>query len=372
MRMLKPFLAVGLAAVAIGGSSAGLVAVEPEGFDEFSAGEWFANARAGGSTVARGEGGRITGQGDFNVTLEFLVPLSGPTTGSWILSGSSVFVIEAEGVTGTINWTDHSAEGSVTGDRQRLSMGATSIRSTGHFDFPGLGSRPISASDPFGPIELQVEGRLCDDAWGVWIMSWNSMLEGEGYTPTFDGQWHAVRQSEEFSEDRFREIAGELDQVTSEINDLVQHAPVIDDVPIIPWDVAWRLVGEAYALINLMRNLSLCDQALLGDEVVDYVITFLTDQIGSLMAIVLLNLELNGSHLSASDLLAMTTLLASVGAIGEGSLFGESPLLEEMLESQVESVMSDASADEDEMTSALAADRDHVSARFRRSVDFLP
>ncbi len=355
MRTLKPLLAVGLAAVTVASSAAVLDAAEPEGFDEFSAGEWLANARAGGTTTARSDGARITGRGDFNVTLEFLVPLAGPTTGSWILSGSSVFTVEAEGVTGTINWKKHSAEGVVTGDRQRLSMAATNIHSTGNFDFPRLGSRPIAATDPFGPIELQVDGRLCDDAWGVWIMSWNSMLEGEGYTPTFDGSWHAVRQSEEFSEDRFREITGELDRVTSEINDLVNQAPVIDDVPIIPWDVAWRLVGEAYELVNLMRNLSLCDQAFLGDEVVRYIITFLTDQIGSLMAIVLLNLELNGSHLSAADLLAMTTLLASVGAIGEGSFFEESALLEEMLESQVESVMSDPNADEDEMTGALAA-----------------
>ena len=353
MRMPVRLLAVGLAMVISCWSVAVIAAVEPEGFDEFSAGEWFANARAGGSTLARGDGGRITGDGDFNVTLEFLVPLSGPTTGSWILSGSSVFTVEAEGVTGTINWTDHSAEGSVTGDRQRLSMGSTSIRSTGHFDLAGSGSYPISASDPFGPIELQVEGRLCDDAWGVWIMSWNSILEGEGYTPTFDGEWYAVRQSDEFSTGRFDEIAAEVFRVNDALSEALESSSTVDGVPIIPYDVAWGLVDEAVALINELRNLSLCDRALLGDRVDKYIYV-LTSNVSKVIRAYLANLELAGDYLPGEGLLELATLAASVGAIGEGSVNGEAGALEQAFEDALDNAVSEAQS-EDDLAAAYAA-----------------
>jgi hypothetical protein len=328
-----------------------LAAQGQEGFDEFSAGEWLGNARAGGSTVARGEGGQITGDGDFNVTLEFLVPLSGPTTGSWTLSGSSVFVVEAEGATGTINWTDHRAEGSVTGDRQRLSMGTTSIRSAGHYDFPGLGSYPISASDPVGPIELQVEGRLCDDAWGVWIMSWNSILEGEGYTPTFDGNWHAIRQSEDFSRGRFDEIAAEVFEVANLMADLINQAPQVDGVPVIPWDIAWGLIYRAVELVNELNNLSLCDQALLGDKLQRYV-NVLTQDVALLLAALLFS---DDYYLTGQELLEAATTAASVGAIGPGSTNPQAELLEEGLENELGRIMTDPDASADDVTAATAA-----------------
>jgi hypothetical protein len=331
-----------------------LEAQAQDGFDEFSAGEWLANARAGGSTVARGEGGQITGDGDFNVTLEFLVPLSGPTTGSWTLSGSSVFVVEAEGTTAKINWTDHRAEGSVTGDRQRLSMGTTSIRSAGHYDFPGLGSYPISASDPLGPIELQVERRLCDDAYGVWIMSWNSILEGEGYTPTFDGNWYAFRQSEDFSSGRFKEIASEVFEVVNLINELLSQAPVVNNVSIIPWDIAWDLIYRAFELINELNNLSLCDQALLGDQLQRY-LNALTYNLGALMATLIYNLELAGRRMNGENLLEAATMAASVGAVGPGSTYPDAGHLEEALEGQVEKIMAASNASADDLTAATAA-----------------
>jgi hypothetical protein len=324
-----------------------------EGFDEFSAGEWFGSARAGGYTTSRQEGGTIRGYGEYAVTMEFLVPLSGPTTGSWTLEGWSAFTVRVEGVTATIEWSNQSAEGQMTGDRQRLALGTTRIRSSGEASSSGF-RQPIQSTDPLGPIDLRVAGRLCDDAWGEWIMSWNTMLEGQGYSPTFDGQWHAVRQTDEFSASRMREIAGKVFEVNNRVSDLLEQASRIGTVSILPWDVVWGLISEVVELLNELRNLSLCDRALLGDRLETY-INVLTMDLGALVGNYLLQLDLEDLRLNGQDLLELATLLASVGAIGEGSHYPQAEDLEGLMETHLDEVLDDPDADEDELTAAIAA-----------------
>lgn len=345
---------LGLVAVIAATSAASIQAGQPEGFNEFSAGEWFGNARAGGTTTASSSEGHVTGNGNFNVTMEFLVPLSGPTVGSWILQGSSVFEVSGGGGSMTIDWQRHDAEGAVMGDRQRLSLGTTQIRSSGTATIPGFGAAPVAANDRLGPIELRVAGRLCDDAWGGWIMSWNAILEGEGYSPTFNGNWHAVRQPAEFSQDQMREIASEVNRIIERIREFLGQAPVVNGVSVVPWDITHDLIERAVELVNELNNLSLCDQALLGDELQRYV-SVLTHNIAALIGNLILLTKLEGYRMGGEDLLELATLAASVGAIGEGSVAANGEALERELEGQLEEVMTDPEADQDEIAAATTA-----------------
>jgi hypothetical protein len=319
---------------------------------ELAIGDWFGSARAGGVTSTSGEGLTIVGDADFTVTFEFIVPIDGPVTGTWTLRGSSVFDFFGE-VDFRLTWASHVAEGQIVGDRRRLSLGITQIHSVGLVNLPGL-PQNVTSSDRLGPLDLAVSGVLCDDAWGEWIMSWNTVLEGEGYTPTFRGDWHAIRQDPEFTEPRIvSDLASDHQQLSYVIRDVFEssHGELTTSF----LDEIWNLLLDAVEVLNEVRNLSPCDQAVLGDRVEEWIYGW-TQNVG-VLATKFLEDSFESQQLTAPEtLLYLATILAGTGAIGEGSLFEGASHLEDLLDrAVVENLDRVDPSSEDELAAIFAA-----------------
>lgn len=328
--------------------------VQQEGFDQLAIGEWLGQAVAGGSTKTERAGSRIAGTGWFTVDMELLVPQSGELEGSWTMDEATSrtswdFTIRApEGPLIELGaFMTHSAEGSINGTRSDFSLGVAHINSEITTPFDSL-----TTTDPLGPLQLSVSGIYCNDAFGEWILSWNSELLGESYTPTFEGDWYAVRQDLDFSEDRIREIFDNTVEFNDAVTDLYQSASFLEGVPIIPEDALWEFMETGIELQNELRNLSPCDRSLLGDGEVENFIYRLTARISALAATLLANYDVEDFPMSAVDLHNLAHLLLSAGALGEGALINTSSL-ENAIESDLHQILTSQGPDLNDKRSAF-------------------
>lgn len=330
------------------------VPVQQVGFDELPVGEWLGQAVAGGITKTESAGSMIVGTGWFTVDMEMLVPQSGEVQGSWTMDKATSrtswdFTIRSpEGVLLEMGaFMAHSAEGALRGNRSEFSLGVAQINSeiTTPYD-------DLTTSDPVGPLDLSVSGIYCNDAFGEWILSWRSELVGQSYTPTFEGDWYAVRQDLEFSEASIREIFDNTVLFNDTVADIYQSASFVEGIPIIPEDALWELMEAGVELQNELRNLSPCDRSLLGDGEVENFIYQLTARIAALAATLLGNYDVEGFPMSARDLRNLAHLLLTAGAIGEGALINVTSV-ENAMESDLHQILTSQGPDLNEKRSAF-------------------
>lgn len=325
---------------------------QQEGFDELPLGDWLGQGRAGGTTITENQLGRIAGTGSFTVNLEFLVPESGELEGSWTLSGNSSWDMlfnTSEGQFEGGALMTHTADGPILGTPVQFSLGIAQIES----DITTVGGS-LQSSDPIGPIELGVTSILCNDAWGEWILSWNEELEAFEYTPTFDGDWYAVRQSPEFDEDRIRAIFDASDELDARIQDIYQSASTVQGVEVIPAGVLWDLIEDTVDLHNTARNLSPCDRALLGDERYEDWIYRITSQLADMARTLLDQYDLADRPMNGRDILNLTVMLQMAAALGEGSLI-DSSALEASLEADIAEILTTEGSDRAEKIAVFIA-----------------
>jgi hypothetical protein len=294
--------------------------------------------------------------GDFTANMEFAVDVDGSLSGTWIIEGASVASFSSTQLAFQDTMA-HAAEGQMAGNSRAFSFGTAQIDSThnvvGDITYSG------TSSDPVGPIDLQVEGIYCNDAWGAWIMSWNLELADQGYTPAFDGDWYAIRQSAEFSErqgDLLEQISQLYADLRGEIQELIDTQPVSPSGAgrVLPADVMWEYIYRLVDLHNALRNLTACDRALIGDDVVEGWIYRVTRSLASFIGNLLAQYELG-----AEDLNELVDLAAATGAIGEGSLSSGADDLEEALDDALIDVVNDSSATAGDRVSAAATRWQH-------------
>ena len=284
--MIAVTTAVALASTALATSPALGQADDPgEEVPEFGIGDWLGSAWAGGTTTADYQGIEMVGTGEFFGALEFGVTETF-TFGSIDLEGSSVWnadgLIEGFPTTFRLDQDSHSMRAEIDGDRQRLSFDGN-MTTTGSINANVDGNtftQAASSIDPIGPIELVVTDRFCNEASGEWILSWNTQLDEAGYTPTFGGEWVAVRQEAEFSE----ATEGELMELLEELGELERSAielvtGVLDAEPGSsvaavgdPYDFfagLYTLGTELVDALNRLRNLTPCDREVFGPDQVE-------------------------------------------------------------------------------------------------------
>lgn len=327
---------------------------QPEESGELAVGEWLGQAVAGGVTQTGSDPNTIVGTGSFTVDMELLVPISGDLQGSWTMDGNSSssswdfsFVAPEAGTIEFGAFMQHSAEGEITGTPSEFSLGSTTINS--EITLPT--GETLLSSDPVGPIELQVKGIQCNDAWGEWILSWHAELEGQGYTPTFNGNWHAVRQNAAFSKERLNEILDLSTEFNNLLQDTLQSASQLGGVPIVPANALWDLIHQGVDLINTAQNLSVeeepCFVALLseGDAGHTYETwsTLITNQVKLIAGVMLDNADVRGETMHPSDVANLCHSLYSVGAIGIGAA-SVSGGLEDALASELGETLTDPNA----------------------------
>ncbi len=256
-----------------------------EAAPEFGIGDWLGSAWAGGTTTAEYQGIEMVGTGEFLGALEFGVTETF-TFGSIDLEGSSVWnaegLIEGFPTTFRLDQDSHSMRAEIDGDRQRLSFEGD-VTTTGSINANVDGnsfSQAASSVDPIGPIELVVTDRFCNEASGEWILSWNTQLDEAGYTPTFGGEWVAVRQGAEFTENTEGELTellehlGELERRGTELVTAVLDAGPGNSVGAVadPADFfvdLYRLSTDLVEALNRLRNFTPCDREVFGPDQVE-------------------------------------------------------------------------------------------------------
>lgn len=326
---------------------------EPQ--NELPVGEWLGSARAGGSTKADQSGLTIRGVGDFNVNLEFAVATSGPLEGSWTMEGTSDWVLTKEGF--SVNaFMDHKAEGPISGDRRQFSLGVAQINSDITVAVPNVSTQELKTTDPIGPINLNVTGIYCDDAFGEWILSWNSELLEQGYTPTFGGDWYAVRQAPEFTDAQSAiELFTELDRLNQEIENTIKNAPVEDGLTRIDPQVLWGFIHEMVEAHNKLRNLSQCDREFFGDENVERWIYITTANLRWGTYVFFENLEENDLFLDGIGFMQLSSALLGAGAIGAGAIVPIDGTVEVELQQGLEKILESELSTPTELQGALIA-----------------
>lgn len=323
--------------------------------DALTIGEWNGQAAAGGLTSTSSQSSKIIGFGTFTTNLHISVPPGpGEVGGSWTLDGSSSWQFDIPEAGMQIGASmNHSAAGAVTGSPSDFSLGVAQIKSD--IRTPGL---TLTSSDPIGPIDLEVVGDLCDEAWGEWILSWDSELSGAGYTPTFEGEWYAVRVRPD--DGVTEEYTDALLQATEDLNNEIQSvflsatADPETQTFLVPYDAIWDLIERAVSLHNQIRNLEKCERVDLSPDEYETWIYGITNKIVGLATTLLENHLVSDKPLSGADLITLTGFLQSAGAIGPGALV-DTDVVERALEEVIADVLADQDVSDSEKAKAVVA-----------------
>jgi hypothetical protein len=334
--------------------------------DELSIGEWRGHGTAIGVTQASDQGALIVITGTFGADLGFSVPNDGPTTGRWDLRGQTSWQLVFGNSSGSA-FLSHQASGEMDGDRTRIGLGRSTIVSSGSASVPPAGSFPVASTDPLGPLDLSVTALFCDDVYGEWILSWNTLLSGAAFTPTFRGNWQARRVTGDGpSAERTLELMPELFELRDRLIATWQEAEMVDGVPVLPIETVSGLLQEAVAIVNELNNLSDCDVEYLGPDNVRQWIYSFTTAVSLLSGALTLAVEHvatqgfaapapAGPSFSSADLIRWATVLAAAGAIGPGSLDPAAATTLDQLTASVDEAIGAAGSDAERVTAAALA-----------------
>ena len=247
--------------------------------------------------------------------------------GTWeMTAGATFWRIISQGTQVGEGAMSHTASGFIFGTSEKLSTGAAAITSTGTVTIQDAGVISVNSQDVLEDLQLDVTRQLCNDAWGEWIFSWNTQLLGNGLTPSFAGNWHAVRlppEDDEAREELEDSIIGLLD-LRQSVGELMQQ-PSQFGVPVVPYDEIWGtaadpgVIRRSIRFINILNNLNRCEQAFFGEDTIADYVNALTNVVQLMINVLLDNYDLEGDQISGRDLLELATLAGSVGAIGPGA-----------------------------------------------------
>lgn len=301
-----------------------------ETFDDVPSGEWRGSGEAGGWTNLEVPNGRVRIFAQFALGLQFMVTLMSEdfatVDGHWNMDqGTTQWHFISQGADvggGTLNHTASGMIGGATGAIETFNTLGATITSTGTMSMPSVGAVPIDDTGQLDDLEMKVTHQLCNDTWGEWVFSWNTQLSEAQLTPSFTGNWHAVRIPPSDDDEARQALEQNILNLLALRQDvsLLMRQPTELGVPIVPYDAVWSVIQQAVHYINLLNNLGRCEKAYYGeDNLADYV-NALTNIIRLMINVLLDNYALEGEQISDEDLLELTTLAASVGAIGDGAV----------------------------------------------------
>lgn len=306
--------------------------------DEFSAGDWNASGEASGITAAREGTLLLDITGLFTADFVFTIGIDGRVSdGTWDLDDGLTYWDLTTDETSARSILLHTASGTVGGTSRQLKAPAGTITSKGLVELPSFGEIPIDSVDTIKPFELTVSRLLCNDAWGEWVLSWNTQLTEASLSPTFVGNWHAMKTppaDEAEAREQLEKMIPEILELRQEMV-LVWQQPQDSGVPIFPLNELWGLLERAVALVNEFNNLSRCERAFFGPDVIAEYVNALTNMVTLLTNVFLDNIGLRGDWLSGKALLSLVTMVGAVGAVGPGAVDQEAAdLLEGRLRSE--------------------------------------
>lgn len=256
-------------------------------------GPWSASGEASGTATASERGVTITWQGSIPAQFEFEISRTdddapGVATGTWEHQGAAVMTVTVSGVS-AVGDLAFNGGGRVSGTDTSLQLSGdattTGVVSAGPMQLP------VSNSSELPPLPLNVRAVSCDEAYGDWVFTVEQAFEDQGFTASFSGFWIAFRQTSETQ----GEVAAILDTFggssNGDVSDIESRSELVAlsstllseynaFVDAFPggWTTARVLdvAARTEALLNAWRNLTECDERLIGPDNVETYVNGLT------------------------------------------------------------------------------------------------
>ncbi|HUG48043.1 MAG TPA: hypothetical protein VMP67_06485 [Candidatus Limnocylindria bacterium] len=318
-----------LLALIVATGPAGSRAAEPPD-QGLAAGPWW----AAGS--ARGSGTASEGPVDLLWTLrvpaqfEFDVSGSGGVRGTWEHQGEGVMHGEGAGVTGEVRGEfAYIGSGSVSGTNRRLVL-TGSTKTTGMFNIEGQGHTqqyPVNNTSAIPTLYLNVAAVICDEAYGDWAYTIEVALAEQGFNTSVSGWWKGWRETEGVrnSAEELRRLATETGAgapgIESEsplielaANVIRRYNELADGLREATIEQVFSVMSDAENVLNMLRNLSECDEQLIGEDNVEKYINAMT--------FIIQGLVIGGQDLDPEsyEWQLMVQIAARSGAIGAGAI----------------------------------------------------
>lgn len=358
---VRPFIAWVVASLVLGPMAVPAVGAEGEPPEEAAAfvlepGPWLGSAVARGNATYEVPGLRVTHDVEIDAELSFDV-VGDAVDGTWTYTGTGVVdaVGNYQGMSSTLHAeVTYGGGGPIRGTSERPRMTGTS-RTTGTGYLEAQDRRfPIdpSSRDPVPPLDVRITYAECDQATGDWTFSINQRLAEEGFTPSFSGQWVALRQDEwaqQMEATEFSETVQRLQELVDEFNaaidpfDRAGSAVEFEDLPPLDLDALADLLQQAEQVTNELRNLSTCERDLLGEEKVERFVSVATQAVQHLIEIAV------GQHdLSADWIRTLLQVGLRTAAVGAGAELHQqrAVALEEGLREEAEAILQEHVSDE--------------------------
>jgi len=293
-------------------------------------GPWEAYAYASGTATAKVSGMDAVWTGDIPAEFELNV---GDTAvkGTWMHQGSGTLHLSGtvQGVSADARATySFTGSGSVTGTSSELTLDGSS-RTVGTLKTSAAGSsisEPIDNTTTIPTLHMTVQATTCDEAYGDWTFAVDAAFQGEGFTPSIDGYWMALRNTEEAKAGAAALLDQAAMEVPTEAPDEVSASPLLQESAIllhtyndyvsmwsdVTMDQTMTMLTEAQNLLNAFRNLSSCDKRLYGADNVEQYFDGLT--------FVIQNLILGkAAEADSAGWASLIEVASATGAIGPGA-----------------------------------------------------
>ncbi len=249
--------------------------------------EWIAMASAYGDAIATQDGGTVEWSGAILAGFNFTVDEAGLAAGEWVLAGSGTQTVSVPGVeaVGDLNYEG----GGVIGGDESVLVATGSATTTGVVQPIGL---EVNNTSPIPPLGIDVDV-FCNEMWGTWDVTVGDAFEDEGFDTAMDGTFVGHVRFEGFSDEALDELTNHgfsmdtlnqwsgdyslVERVEFEVVTLQAHVAalaaaserLVATYPDWSGPDAYAVVDQIHILLNVLRNLSGCTRAVLGEDTIE-------------------------------------------------------------------------------------------------------
>ncbi len=182
------------------------------------------------------------------------------------------------------------------------------VEQKGTFWVEGSAYAANISDELFIPNFVKVRRAFCNEVYGDWTAAWEAKFEEYYWTPNFDGNWVAVRQTPEFETGiddgqepdelvrGLNQVLDDWDALSAELFGGDWGAPLGAD----EWGRIATILDRLDAWLNQIRNLTPCEKTNFAAGQLEYFETSLRDAIASLTDLALASPDVSAE--AADDL----------------------------------------------------------------------
>jgi hypothetical protein len=326
------------ATVVVGESTSGATTPDdPEEVNELTVGDWSGIGVASGVAWANQGGFQLLWVAGFENRFHFTVTES-DVVGTFTLTSGGMYGndqmamrFQGPNIDATANWNiSPPAQGTIDGDRSLLVFNAGNVTTAGTMNIPGVGSVPVSGQPSDVSITNSIKRLTCDTAEGDWEISVIQQIEGQGWSPSWNGSWVAFPVPDPDQQTEAEDLVDGLDELFNDFNEFSATASnALDpEAPYEPTNIDRAelidLANRATEMANKLHNLSPCDQEQIGADTLREWNTALVRGVADLAIAAAEYVAAQGDTVifTFETLNALVAAADATGAHGEGSGLG--------------------------------------------------